>query len=304
MIQNLVVLGTGLIGSSIAKAAKQANFCNRVWAVNRSAATAAQAASLDIADHSKTYHELGEIISQLTAGDIVLVAVPMGVYQSVFAQLAPMLPERVIVTDVGSSKATIVEAAEKVWGSIPDFFVPGHPIAGSEKAGVTAVDPDLYINRRCILTPVDQTDASAVQSVRALWESVGATVDTMEVAHHDEVLAATSHLPHVLAYSLVDALFTLDQKSEVFRYAAGGFKDFTRIAESDPTMWRDIFVANRDAILAQLDNFELHLAALRDAIESTDQQKIMHILERSQSARKMFSDTYALIKSETKTSSS
>jgi len=170
--------------------------------------------------------------------------------------------------------------------------VPGHPIAGSEKSGVEATDPALFQQRRCILTPDNNANADAVQKVTALWEAVGSEVDEMDPAHHDEVLGATSHLPHVLAYAIVDALYTLEQKSEIFRYAAGGFRDFTRIAESDPIMWRDIFLSNRDAILGQLDNFESHLAALRAAITDGDSTELETILERSQGARKLFSDIH------------
>ena len=289
--QNLVVIGTGLIGSSLAKAAKQAGAFETVWAINRSEKTCEQAETLGVADRALTYEQLPEVATMLQDGDIVVVAVPVSVYQSIFEQLKPLLPEAVVLTDVGSSKVSVVEAVKAVWGEVPSTFVPGHPIAGSEKTGVAAVNPDLFRSRRCILTPLPETGLKATSLVTELWESVGADVDVMDMEHHDQVLAATSHLPHVLAYALVDALYTLDQQTEIFRYAAGGFRDFTRIAESDPTMWRDIFLSNKDAILGQLDNFESHLSELRSAIESSDSDSIARILERSQSARKLFSET-------------
>lgn len=291
MSQNLVVIGTGLIGSSLAKAAKATGAFDTVWAINRSAETCEQVKALGVADQAVTYEQLPQVIDQLGEDDIVVVAVPVSIYESIFFQLKPLLPEGVVLTDVGSSKVSVVEAAKSVWGASPAFFVPGHPIAGSEKKSVTAVNPDLFKSRRCILTPLPETGLNATSLISSFWESIGANVDIMDMTHHDEVLAATSHLPHVLAYALVDALCTLDQKTEVFRYAAGGFRDFTRIAESDPLMWRDILLSNRKAILKQLDNFESHLSELRAAIENSDAECISSILERAQSARKLFSET-------------
>lgn len=293
MSKTLVVIGTGLIGSSLAKAAKAA--CARsgfetVWAINRSEQTNVDAIKLGVADKTATYAELESVMGSLVAGDLVVVAVPVYVYPSIFESLKPLLPEGVWLTDVGSSKAAIVEAAKQVWGQPPAFFVPGHPIAGSEKTGVSAVNSELFEKRRCILTPHLNTDTAAIEVVKSLWESVGAEVDIMGSHQHDDILAATSHLPHVLAYAIVDALYTLEQKTEIFRYAAGGFRDFTRIAASDPVMWRDIFLSNRGAILQQLDNFESHLADLRAAIEASDSTALDSILERSQGARKLFSE--------------
>ena len=291
MANTLVVIGTGLIGSSLAKAALERDVYSNVLAVNRSSDTNSKVLELNIAHRAATYSELGEVMGSLVAGDLVVVAVPVRAHKKVFELIKPVLPKGVILTDVGSAKTTIVDAAKEVWGEVPAFFVPGHPIAGSEQSGVTAVNPSLFQGRRCILTPDTETDTAAIKSVRVLWEAVGADVDQMDAAHHDEILGATSHLPHVLAYAIVDALYTLEQKTEVFRYAAGGFRDFTRIAESDPVMWRDIFLTNRDAILAQLDNFELHLAELRAAIDQSEPAKIEAILERSQGARKLFSES-------------
>ncbi len=293
MTKTLVVIGTGLIGSSLSKAAIECNIYDNVWAVNRSDATNIQAKELGIAKNTATYAELGDLMASLVAGDLVVVAIPVRAHRKIFELLKPLLPEGVVLTDVGSAKAVIMEAAIEVWGELPSFFVPGHPIAGSEKSGVTAVNPDLFKGRRCILTPSEKTNSEAVGLVRGLWEALGAEVDQMAADHHDEILGATSHLPHVLAYAIVDALFTLEQKTEVFRYAAGGFRDFTRIAESDPVMWRDIFLTNRDAILGQLDNFEAHLADLRAAIEASDPEKIEAILERSRDARKLYLETKA-----------
>ncbi len=290
-INNLVVLGSGLIGGSVAKSAREAGVVNNVIVLNRQIETSDRAVALGIADIAKDYSQLAEVCGSLGQGDLVLVAVPIYSYASIFDQLADLLPAGVILTDVGSTKAEVVNAAREHWQGDLSYFVPGHPIAGSEKSGVEASDGQLFQKRRTIITPIEESAEFAINRVRDFWESLGAEVDIMDVTHHDEILAATSHLPHLLAYSLVDSLVTLDQSTEVFRYAAGGFRDFTRIAESDPVMWRDIFVANRDALLKQLENFEEHLKELHVAITDGDTQTIESILERAQAARKVFSET-------------
>ena len=169
----------------------------------------------------------------------------------------------------------------------------GHPIAGSERSGVDAANADLYINHRVILTPEPDSDAGAVALVRAMWSATGADVVDMSVADHDAVLAATSHLPHVLAYALVDALAQSDASDDIFRFAAGGFRDFTRIASSDPVMWRDIAVANREALLGAVDEFSQHLVLLRDAIDVGDSERLHEIFTRAKQARDGFADRLA-----------
>jgi cyclohexadieny/prephenate dehydrogenase / 3-phosphoshikimate 1-carboxyvinyltransferase len=290
-INNLIVLGSGLIGGSVAKSARESGVANKVTVFNRQKETSDRAVELGIADIAKEYSQLAEVCAGLGQGDLVLVAVPIYTYSSIFDQLGDLLPSGVILTDVGSTKAEVVNAAREHWQGDLSCFVPGHPIAGSEKSGIEASDGQLFQKRRTIITPLEESSEVAISIVRGFWESLGAEVDIMDVVHHDEILAATSHLPHLLAYSLVDSLVTLDQSTEVFRYAAGGFRDFTRIAESDPVMWRDIFVANRDALLKQLENFEEHLKELHQAITDGDTQTIESILERAQAARKVFSET-------------
>jgi len=290
-IKNLVVLGSGLIGGSVAKSARQSGAVNKVTVLNRLLETSEKAVTLGIADQGYDYSQLAAVCADLTPGDLVLVAVPVYTYASIFARLGDMLPAGVILTDVGSTKAEVVSAARQNWKGDLSCFVPGHPIAGSEKCGVEASDDQLFKQRRTIITPIPENSAFAIKQVKFFWELLGAEVDTMGVEHHDEILAATSHLPHLLAYGLVDSLVTLDQKTEVFRYAAGGFRDFTRIAESDPVMWRDIFLANRDTLLKQLENFEDHLKKLHQAIVDGDSKTIETILERAQTARKVFSET-------------
>ena len=290
-VNNLVVLGSGLIGASLAKAAKERAVAAQVMVVNRRAETSAVAVNTGVADAGYSYEQLSSLLAGLGAGDLVVVAVPVHSYQGVFGQIANQLPESVLLTDVGSTKVAVIEQARQQWGEDLGFFVPGHPVAGSEKSGVNAADSELYEGRRTILTPLPSNSDQAVQFVADFWRSVGAEVDQMTPEHHDEILAATSHLPHLLAYGLVDSLYTLDQKTEVFRYAAGGFRDFTRIAQSDPVMWRDIFLANRDALIRQLENFEEHIADVRTSIETSDVESLQAILERAQAARKLYAET-------------
>ena len=220
--------------------------------------------------------------------DLIIIAVPVLAFTAVFQELAPVLAEHTVVTDVASVKHTIVEAAEKVFGRVPVNLVPGHPIAGSEQSGYAAANADLFAGRKVILTPLEHTNPYAVKLVTELWQTMGAEVLQMEVAHHDEVLAATSHLPHLLAFALVDTLSQQGQSEEIFRYAAGGFRDFTRIASSDPVMWRDIFVSNADATVAILDQYTSDLALLRKALLGRDAMQLFAIIKRAKQSRDNF----------------
>jgi prephenate dehydrogenase len=190
-----------------------------------------------------------------------------------------------VVTDVGSAKGCVVADVERVYGYIPPNFVPGHPIAGTEKSGVEASFARLFHQRRVILTPLAETTAVAHHLIRRMWELTGAEVVDMGVRHHDAVLAATSHLPHMLAYTLVETLARMDDRAEIFRYAAGGFRDFTRIASSDPRMWHDICLANREQLLEMIARFSADLARLSDAIRNDDRAAILATFERAKTAR-------------------
>jgi len=190
-----------------------------------------------------------------------------------------------IVTDGGSVKGSVVADARAAFGQLPPHLVPGHPIAGTERSGVDASFATLYRDRRVILTPLPETDLAAVARVEWMWRTCGAEVSRMSVAHHDEVLAATSHLPHMLAYGLVDALARMDETDEIFRYAAGGFRDFTRIASSSPVMWRDICMANREALSAMLARFSIELTDLAQAIRLGDANTLLEVFERAKAAR-------------------
>lgn len=193
-----------------------------------------------------------------------------------------------IITDAGSTKSSVIEAAKSVFNAVPPNFVPGHPIAGTENSGVEASFADLYQNHRVILTPLDQTNTAAIELVSSLWESAGAQVVLMEAKHHDQVLGATSHLPHLLAFSLVNTLTTLDEKQEIFENAAGGFRDFTRIASSDPSMWQDICLANKEALIEHLDHFTQDLQQLRCALEDNNGDYLKQVFVRAKQSRDDF----------------
>jgi len=222
--------------------------------------------------------------------DVVVVATPVGAVEAVFRAIAPQLVPETILTDVGSTKASVVAAARAAFGELPANFVPGHPIAGTEQSGVEASFAELFENRRVILTPTEKSAPEAVAKVRAMWEQAGAEVVQTNIEHHDEVLAATSHLPHLLAFSLVDTLATLDDKQEIFEYAAGGFRDFTRIASSDPEMWHDICLHNEPALLKMLERFEADLDKLRQAIADNNSAYLLQVFTRAKAARDQFCD--------------
>ncbi len=221
---------------------------------------------------------------------MVLLAVPLGAMRSTFEQIGAALAPGAVVTDAGSVKGSVVADAAAVFGHVPGWLVPGHPIAGTERSGVAASFPELYQNRRVILTPLPQTDAEAVAKVRAMWQAAGAEVTEMDVAHHDQVLAATSHLPHMLAFGLVDTLARMQDNDEIFRYAAGGFRDFTRIASSNPVMWRDICIANADALSTMLGRFGEELSDLSESIRRRDGDRLLAIFTRAKTARDCYID--------------
>lgn len=284
MINRLTIIGVGLIGGSLARALKKANAVAQVTGYGRNIQQLQKAMELGVIDHLET--DMGAAVRD---ADVIVVAVPVGKTLEVLRNIKPHLNPKTIITDVGSSKGAVVQAAREVFGDALGNFVPGHPIAGTEKSGVEASFAELFENRRVLLTPLENTDQQAVQTIRQMWESSGAFVEETSVKHHDDVLAATSHLPHMLAFALVDALATMDDKIEIFRYAAGGFRDFTRIASSDPQMWHDICVTNDKSIVAMLDLFMTDLERLRDAIKAGDSDYLLQVFTRAKKARDQFS---------------
>lgn len=285
-IGRLLIVGLGLMGGSLALAARRRGLCREVVGYSRSAATLIDAVRLEVVD--RVMPDLSAALAELTAGDLVVIGVPTQAVPEVLAEVRRGTDPGVTVTDVASVKGSVVAAARRIYGAMPPQFVPGHPIAGSEKSGVGAARADLYDDHEVILTPVAETGQDHLERVRTLWTGTGARVSELGPEVHDQVLAATSHLPHMLAFGLVDALAEMARSQEIFRYAAGGFRDFTRIAGSDPVMWRDIALANRTALLAVFDRFEIQLAALRAAIASGDNDFLTGIFTRAQAARRHF----------------
>ena len=280
MIDRLVIVGLGLIGGSLARALKERNAVGEVIGTGRREASLIRGQELGVIDRWTL--DLGEAVKD---ADVVVIAAPTLAAEKVLESLKPHMRSDLIVIDVASVKGSLVTAAERIFGEVPAQFVPGHPIAGSEQSGVEASTGDLYVDHRVILTPLSTTRTDALETIRAMWQATGAEVVDMDVAEHDVVLAATSHLPHVLAYGLVDALAQSGSAQAIFRFAAGGFRDFTRIASSDPVMWHDIVRANREAVLDSLDTFTEHLAGMRKAIESDDSEAILATFERAKKAR-------------------
>lgn len=292
-VDRVCILALGLIGGSLAKALKAKGFAREIVGWGRRQSSLEKGVQLGVIDH----YEL-DLATAVAGSDIIVIATPTQIAEKMMHQLAELcgrgvINDTAVITDVASVKGNLLAAAQSAFGGMPGNVVLGHPIAGSEKSGVEAAKVDLYENHKVILTPCAETDPAALQLIREMWTATGAELAEMPVAEHDEVLAATSHLPHLLAYALVDALSAMEERQNIFRYAAGGFRDFTRIASSDPTMWHEISLANSGAILATLDRFSEHLGNLRQAIAAGDDQAILDCFTRAKTARDNFSQLLA-----------
>ncbi|MGI6409209.1 MAG: bifunctional prephenate dehydrogenase/3-phosphoshikimate 1-carboxyvinyltransferase [Gammaproteobacteria bacterium] len=285
----LTVVGLGLIGASFARAAREQGLCRLVVGVDTDSSVCRAAQDMGVIDRWET-----GLLEGCRNADVIMLAVPVLAAGKILQQLAAD-PDtsKTVITDVGSVKGVFARAAEQAFGNLPPGLVPGHPIAGSERSGVTAADARLFCQHKIILTPHANTDPAALELVSELWRRIGADVEHMGIEQHDLVLAATSHLPHLLAFGLVDSLAQRDENLDIFRYAAGGFRDFTRIAASDPQMWHDIFLSNRDAVLQQLDVFNTDLQALRQAVTEGDGHFLMGVFTRARVAREHFSTILA-----------
>ena len=283
IINKICIIGVGLIGGSLARALKKAGAVGEVVGSGRDVAHLEKAKALGVIDRFET-----DVSLAVKGCDMVVVAIPLGAMQSVFEKIAPVITDDMVITDVGSAKESVVKAAQAAFKVFPKTFVPGHPIAGTEKSGVEASFPELYENRRIIITPLEVSSNDAVLKVRNMWQACGADVVETTIEHHDEVLAATSHLPHMLAFSLVDTLSKMDSKNEIFDFAAGGFRDFTRIASSDPDMWRDICLSNGDALVKMIKIFSDDLQLLSNAIKNNDSTYLEDTFSRAKKARDEF----------------
>jgi len=279
-IGKLVVVGVGLIGGSFALALKQARAVGRVVGVGRGAANIYRAQELKIIDAAGAF-------DRATFGDaeLVLLAMPVGQMRDVMRAIAPLVGEKTVVTDAGSTKEDVVALARRELKRSLARFVPGHPIAGTEKSGAEAAFPELYRDRKVVLTPLAGTAPRAKALVKRAWEACGASVFELKPREHDAVLATVSHLPHVLAYALVDQVARSRDPKRLFSYAAGGFRDFTRIASSHPEMWRDICLANRKALLAELGRYQGELERVKRMLARGDGKALEALFAGSRDAR-------------------
>jgi cyclohexadieny/prephenate dehydrogenase len=286
LFERVALIGIGLIGASMALAIRHHGLARQVVCVDANPDHVATALALNLVDAADT-----ELAPMVAGADLVVLCTPVGTLAGLAAALAPHLAPGAIVSDVGSVKELVIrEVAPRLPPGVA--LVPGHPIAGTEHSGPTAGLVDLFHGRWCILTPPPETDPASVARVAALWRGMGSMVELMDAAHHDRVLAITSHLPHLIAYSIVDTAVGLEEstQSEVIKFSASGFRDFTRIAASDPVMWRDIFLNNRDAVLEILQRFNEDLTALQRAIRRGEGATLQDVFTRTRRIRRSIID--------------
>ncbi|ACR28060.1 prephenate dehydrogenase [Burkholderia glumae] len=283
----LVIFGVGLIGGSLARALRERDGtrAGRVIGVGRSPATVERARALGVVDAIAALDDVVQLREALAGADLVLLAVPVAQTGPLLERIAPLLDAATVVTDAGSTKSDVVAAARAALGERIAQFVPAHPIAGREASGVEAALPELYVGRNVVLCALPENPPGAVERVAAMWRATGAVVREMEPAQHDRVFAAVSHLPHLLSFALVEQILGEADAELKFSFAAGGFRDFTRIAASSPEMWRDVCLANREALLDELDAYTRVLARLRAAIEAGDAAALEAVFTRSRAAR-------------------
>jgi cyclohexadieny/prephenate dehydrogenase len=282
LFERLAIIGIGLMGSSVARAAKRGGLARHIATFDADAESLAKAQALGFIDSTHA-----GITPCVHDADLIILATPVGTYGALAQQMAPHLKPGAIVSDVGSVKGAVVrDIAPHIPAGV--HFVPAHPIAGTERSGPEAGFAELFDGRWCILTPPEGADAAAVAKLRTFWESLGSRVDTMDTAHHDLVLAITSHVPHLIAYNIVGTADDLETvtEGEVIKYSAGGFRDFTRIAASDPTMWRDVFLNNKEAVLEVLGRFNEDLSALQRAIRWGDGDTLFNLFTRTRAIRR------------------
>lgn len=282
LFEKIALVGIGLIGSSLARAVRQNGLAGHIAISTRSADTLKRAEELGLGDSYTT-----DAAQAVRDADLVIVSVPVGASEAVAKQIAPALKKGAILTDVGSTKTSVIAQMQP---HVPQgvHFIPGHPLAGTENSGPDAGFADLFQNRWCIFTPLPGTDPVALEKLSQFWRRCGANIDTMDADHHDMTLAIVSHLPHIIAYNIVGTADDLETvtKSEVIKYSASGFRDFTRLAASDPTMWRDVCLHNKDAILEMLARFSEDLASLQRAIRWGDGEKLFDLFTRTRAVRR------------------
>ncbi|MFL9926267.1 prephenate dehydrogenase/arogenate dehydrogenase family protein [Herbaspirillum lusitanum] len=280
MFNKVLICGVGLIGGSFALALKKAGAARQIVGVGRSAASLARAQELGIIDAAAT-----DIAAAMDGADLVLIAAPVAQTGAILRSLAPYLKPGVIVTDAGSTKGDVVAAARAELGDMINQFVPGHPIAGRESNGPDAAIDDLYVGKKVVLTALPENSAADVERVASAWLACGAVIHRLSAQEHDAVFASVSHLPHVLAYALVADIAAKPHAATLFQYAASGFRDFTRISGSSPEMWRDISLANRDALLQEVDAYLMQLTRMRQMLAESDGAALEDVYTTAQKAR-------------------
>jgi len=279
-LKKIVIFGVGLIGGSVALALKKAGSTAQIVGVGRSSESLQAALDLGVIDTATS-----DIADAVKDADIILIAAPVAQTPSILSAIKPHLTASTVITDAGSTKGDVLQCAQEILGEQFSQFVGGHPIAGAEKSGVTAAMADLYTNKNVVLTPASATNPEAIQRVKTLWLTCGANVSEMSAATHDGIFAAVSHLPHLLAFALVDDIATRPNAEQLFGFAASGFRDFTRIAGSHPEMWRDISLANKTALLSELNAYQAELARLHELLEREDGNGLQALFERASIAR-------------------
>lgn len=296
MFNRLCIIGVGLIGGSIARAARQQGLSKTIVGFGRQQdlENLHSAKALGVIDDY-----CFDMAQAVQDADCVVIATPVGAIESTLALLKPVWSVQAIYTDVGSTKCNVLEAAERIFGVVPQNLVPAHPIAGAEQSGVEASLADLFHNKRVIITPAANVCQKALNTIQQFWKQMGSSVSIMDAGQHDGVLAATSHLPHILAFALVDMLGRKDEQNEIFKYAAGGFKDFTRIASSDPTMWQDICLANKHEIIPLIQQTREQLGKIQSLLETNNNQQLFEIFNYARKARQRFLDQFETTMSKT-----
>lgn len=279
LFNRLVIIGVGLIGGSVALALKHSGQAGRILGIGRRPEELQEALRLGVVD------EVATELEAVRDADVVLLATPVGQFPAIMQAIAPHLKATAVVTDAGSTKGDVVAAVYANMGAHPGQFVPAHPIAGAEKSGVVAARAELFTGKNVVLTPLPENSAEAVDKVEALWRACGANVCRMTPPAHDAIFAAVSHLPHLLAFALVAEIAGRANAEQLFGFCAGGFRDFTRIAGSSPEMWRDISLANRDALLAELTAYQAQLAGLATLLKNSDAQGLEAVFARAKTAR-------------------
>ena len=283
MIEKVCIIGIGLIGSSLAKALKNTGQAKSICGYGRDAVRLEKAKDLNIIDECST-----EPKEAIINSDIVIIATPVGSYEEVLRGIKPYLKNTTLVTDVGSTKRSVIDVAKKVFGELPNNFILAHPIAGKEKNGFEACDGKLFVNKKVIITPLENNDDESISRVQNMWEKVGSEVDFMTPESHDKLLGMTSHLPHMLAFSLMNYLISQNPSASI--YAAGGFKDFSRIASGDAVMWRDICLNNKDEIIAHIKGYQKSLSVLSEAIDNDDMEQLESIFSNAKASRDSWLD--------------